>query len=75
MPAGLLKWFEENQMKSNPDKCHLLMSVNEHVTITIIASEEITKSRIEKRLRKTFATQLKLENQINVFFNTVRYMQ
>ena len=37
----LLKWFEANEMKSNPDKCHLLMSLNEPVTRTI-GLEEIS---------------------------------
>ena len=27
----LFKWFEDNLMKSNPDKCHLLVSTNDNV--------------------------------------------
>ena len=28
----LFKWFEDNQMKANKDKCHLLMSRSENIT-------------------------------------------
>ena len=31
----LLKWFDGNLMKSNPDKCHLLVSTNDNVKISI----------------------------------------
>ena len=29
----LLKWFDNNLMKSNPDKCHLLVSTNDNIAI------------------------------------------
>ena len=31
----LFKWFDDNLMKSNPDKCHLLVSTNDNVKIRI----------------------------------------
>ena len=31
----LFKWFNDNLMKSNPDKCHLLVSTNDNVKIRI----------------------------------------
>ena len=31
----LFKWFDDNLMKSNPDKCHLLVSTNDKVKIRI----------------------------------------
>ena len=29
----LFKWFDDNLMKSNPDKCHLLVSTNDNVCL------------------------------------------
>ena len=33
--ASLFEWFSNNQMKANPEKCHLLMNVNRLATIKI----------------------------------------
>ena len=33
--ASLLEWFLNNQMKANPEKCHILMNVNGPATIKI----------------------------------------
>ena len=60
----LLKWFEENQMKSNPDKCHLVMGVNENKLPTTTI-EEITNSITKKNLGITFDRERKIETHIN----------
>ena len=31
----LLKWFDDNLMKSNPDKCHLLVNSREKIKVKI----------------------------------------
>ena len=31
----LFQWFSDNQMKTNPDKCHILCSTNSEVSFTI----------------------------------------
>ena len=31
----LFKWFADNQMKANKDKCHLLISGSENITINV----------------------------------------
>ena len=36
---SLFTWFDNNFMKSNADKCHLLVSSNEKVTIKISTHE------------------------------------
>ena len=33
--ASLFEWFSNNQMKANPEKCHLLMSANRPANIKI----------------------------------------
>ena len=46
---SLFTWFDNNLMKSNADKCHLLVSSNEKVTIKI-GSHEIANTKREKLL-------------------------
>ena len=46
---SLFTWFDNNLMKSNADKCHLLVSFNEKVTIKI-SSYEIANTKCEKLL-------------------------
>ena len=45
----LFKWFSNNQMKANKDKCHLLLSNKEIVTMEI-GETEIRSSNCEKLL-------------------------
>ena len=46
---SLFTWFDNNLLKSNADKCHLLVSSNEKVTIKI-GSHEIANTKLEKLL-------------------------
>ena len=46
---SLFTWFDNNLMKSNANKCHLLVSSNEKVTIKI-GSHEIANTKREKLL-------------------------
>ena len=41
----LYVWFDNNLMKSNADKCHLLISSNEKITIKI-GSHEIANTKM-----------------------------
>ena len=50
---SLFTWFDNNLMKSNADKCHLLVSSNEKVTIKIgshliIIYQGFTKKQVLK---------------------------
>ena len=45
----LFKWFADNQMKANQDKCHLIVSKNENVSIHI-GPFEIKNTSREKLL-------------------------
>ena len=31
----LFQWFNDNQMKANPDKCHFLCNTNNEVSLTL----------------------------------------
>ena len=46
---SLFTWFDNNLMKSNADKCHLLVSSNEKVIIKI-GSHDIANTKREKFL-------------------------
>ena len=46
---SLFTWFDNHLMKSNADKCHLLVSSNEKVTIKI-GGHEIANTKREKFL-------------------------
>ena len=48
----LLDWFSRNQMKTNPDKCHLLTSSTDSIAITI-KDNEMLNSESEKLLGVT----------------------
>ena len=60
----LLKEFEGNQIKTNADKCHLIMSVNNPITVAA-GSKEIANNRAEKLLGTTFDRELKTATPIN----------
>ena len=44
---SLFTWFDKNLVKSNADKCHLLVTSNEKVTIKM-PSHEIANTKREK---------------------------
>ena len=56
----LLKWFDDNLMKSNADKCHLLVSTNETVKIKVGNYDNYSKKRKNPSLSKYFLPLLKL---------------
>ena len=45
----LFKWFSDNEMKANPDKCHFICSPSVKTSI-MIENEEIRNSSCEKIL-------------------------
>ena len=49
----LFKWFHDNLIKSNADKCHLLVSTNETVKIQM-GNYNIANSKCEKLLGINF---------------------
>ena len=49
----IFEWFENNGMKVNPDKCHLLLSKNENFEANI-NQNRIFNTRFEKLIGVTF---------------------
>ena len=54
---GLIEWFENSFLKSNADKCYLLVSTNDRVSMNVNGFK-IDKSDTEKLLSVKFAKKL-----------------
>ena len=60
----IFRWFKENYMKANPDKCHLLVT-NNALTFVNINGFHITNSTEEKLLGIKFDSKLFFENHVS----------
>ena len=60
---NLFTWFNNNEMKANADKCHLLLSTKEKLKADI-SNYTIINSDREKLLRVTIDNHLKFESHI-----------
>ena len=60
----LFKWFNDNLMKSNPDKCHLLVSTNDNVKIRI-GNFQIQNTKREKLLGIQFDNKLSFDYHLS----------
>ena len=60
----LFKWFNDNLMRINTDKCHLLVSTNNTVKIKIV-NFDITNSKSEKLLGVKFDHKLSFDDYIS----------
>ena len=61
----LFKWFADNQMKTNKDKCHLLVSCSENITINVDGNI-IGKSICEKFLGVNIDYKLIFNEHLNI---------
>ena len=66
---SIFEWFENNGMKANPDKCHLLLSKNENFEANI-NENRISNTRFEKLLGVTFDNQLNFNHHISKICKT-----
>ena len=60
----LFRWFKENHIKVNLDKCHLLVATNALTSININGFQ-ITNSTEEKSLGIKFDSKLSFENHVS----------
>ena len=60
--AKLFKWFSDNQMKGNTDKCHLLLSKDESSEIHI--GDSIVENTCEKLLGIKINSKLRFDDHI-----------
>ena len=61
---ALFQWFDDNPLKGNPDKCHVLLSSNEKITIKI-GDYEIENSEQKKLLGVTLDWKLYFDCHIS----------
>ena len=64
----LFKWFADNQMKANEDKCHLIVSTNELTKIQI-GDFSIKNSASEKLLGVNIDSKLNFDCHVNHLCN------
>ena len=60
----IFQWFNENAMKANTDKCHLLITTNEERYISI-GGEKIQNSKSGKLLGVTIDNKLTFTEHVN----------
>ena len=60
----LFKWFHDNLMKGNPDKCHLRVSTNNNVAIRI-GHFQIENTQREKLLGTQFGINLSFDYNLS----------
>ena len=60
----LFNWFNDNQMKANPDKSHFVCSSSVKTSI-MIENEQIRNSSCEKRLGVFFDSKLTFQSYFN----------
>ena len=68
----LFKWFKNNQMKANPDKCHALLSIAETKEIRV-DDKVIENSRCEKLLGINIDSKLSFDNHL-AWLELFRYL-
>ena len=61
--ARLIKWFSNNQMKANPEKCNLLINVNRPAT-TEIGAHTLLNNYWKKLFGVQIDSQLILNNHL-----------
>ena len=66
--ASLFELFSNNQMKTNPEKCHLLINVNRPATIKI-GEHTISNSYCEKLFGAQIDSQLNFNNHLETIIN------
>ena len=59
------KWFKDNEMQGNTDKCHVLISTSQKLHVNI-GTSQIENSKHEKRLRVNIDSKLSFEKHQNI---------
>ena len=61
----IFKWFSDNQMKANPDKCHFICSSSVKTSIMMIENKQIRNSSCEKLLGVFFDSKSTFQSHID----------
>ena len=60
----LFQWFSDNQIKTNPDRCHFLCTSSSEVSLTI-KNQKIKNSKFEKLLGTKLESKLNFKSHIH----------
>ena len=61
----IFKWFKDNEMQGNADKCHVLISTCQKLHVNI-ATSQIENSKYEKLLGVNIDSKLSFEEHLNI---------
>ena len=67
----IFKWFKDNEMQGNRDKCHVLKSTSQKLHVNV-GTSQIENSKYEKLLRVNIDSKLSFEKHLNIICGKAR---
>ena len=67
----IFKWFKDNEMQGNTDKCHALISISQKLHVNI-GTSQIENSKYEKLLGVNIDSKLSFEKHLNIICGKTR---
>ena len=67
----IFKWFEDNEMQGNTDKCDVLLSTSQKLHVNI-GTSQIENSKYEKLLGVNIDSKLSFEKHLNIICGKAR---
>ena len=67
----IFKWFKDNQMQGNTDKCHVLISTTQKLHVNI-GTSQIENGKYEKLLGANSDSKLSFEKHLNIICGKAR---
>ena len=67
----IFKWFKDNEMQGNTDKCHVLISTSQKLHVNI-GTSQIENSKYEKLLGVNIDSKLSFEKHLNIIYGKAR---
>ena len=67
----IFKWFKDNEMQGNTDKCHVLISTRQNFHVNI-GTSQIENSKYENLLGVNIDSKLSFEKQLNIICGKAR---
>ena len=67
----IFKWFEDNEMQVNTNKCHVLLSTSQKLHVNI-GTSQIENSKHEKLLGVNIDSKLSFEKHLNIICGKTR---
>ena len=68
----IFKWFEDNEMQGNADKCHVVLSASQKLHVNTSGTSQIENSKYEKLLGVNIDSKLSFEKHLNIICGKAR---